>query len=354
MFDFLFQKRKKEQKPQVNDTKPEDRLPPATNEEVFFNPLGRFASVVKTGVYKMNRNEYLRSEEEVRKHLANIAVVAFVGSSGTGKSTKAISVAKENNINYIIDDGILIHGSTIIAGSSAKRARTKIESVKSAIFADETRAHNMRRALLEELPTTLMILGTSRDMIDRICKNLWLSKPSMLIRIEDISTEEEVRLAQETRMSQGKHTIPVPTMEIKHEFSGSLVDPWNKLRKRFDRNESNAPPETERTVVRPTFSTLGNYSISDEAMAQMVEISLKQVPGVAAMKAFRPIKEAQGASFEIAIALYYGYPAQEVMQETQRQVSKDISQQTSIYILKVDVKAVQLLRPQEKSEAKTV
>ena len=36
-------------------------------------------------------------------------VVAFVGSSGTGKSHRALVVAHENKIECIIDDGILIH-----------------------------------------------------------------------------------------------------------------------------------------------------------------------------------------------------------------------------------------------------
>ena len=43
-------------------------------------------------------------------------VLAFVGPSGTGKSYRAQMVANENNINYIIDDGLLIKGNEVIAG----------------------------------------------------------------------------------------------------------------------------------------------------------------------------------------------------------------------------------------------
>lgn len=38
----------------------------------------------------------------------NIKVYAFVGPSGTGKSYRAQMVANENNIHYIIDDGLFI------------------------------------------------------------------------------------------------------------------------------------------------------------------------------------------------------------------------------------------------------
>ena len=46
-------------------------------------------------------------------------VYAFIGASGTGKSYRALYVARMYNIDYIIDDGILIHNNTIVAGKSA-------------------------------------------------------------------------------------------------------------------------------------------------------------------------------------------------------------------------------------------
>ncbi len=50
-------------------------------------------------------------------------VFALVGSSGTGKSYKAFVVASERGIEYIIDDGLLIGGTRIYAGKSAKERR---------------------------------------------------------------------------------------------------------------------------------------------------------------------------------------------------------------------------------------
>lgn len=341
MFDFLFNNKRSRKNSSV--TGKDERFPAVKTSDIVFNPFGRLADAVKTTVSEINRNTEANTEQQIREVLAQIAVVAFIGSSGTGKSTRAIKVAKENRIDYIIDDGILIHGSSIIAGSSAKRANTKIESVKQAIFADETRAANMRRVLLEELPPALMILGTSRDMLDRICKNLWLSKPAMLIRIEDISTEEERRLAKETRMTEGKHTIPVPSMEIRHEFSGSLAEPLIKLRRKWTSGKEQPLPDSERTVVRPTFSTLGSYSISDEAMAQMVRLILKILPGVASLRDFRVYKESYGVTFDLRVALYYGFDAQQVLLNIQREVSEKVERFSSINVLTVNVRAEQLV-----------
>ena len=42
-------------------------------------------------------------------------VIALVGGSGTGKSHKALVLAHKENIEYIIDDGLLIKKDKILA-----------------------------------------------------------------------------------------------------------------------------------------------------------------------------------------------------------------------------------------------
>ncbi len=303
--------------------------------------LGRIAEVVNRsyGERASQSDEKASEEALLRAQLHQIAVIAFIGPSGTGKSTRAILVARQNKIGYIIDDGLLINGGRIVAGLSAKKASSRLESVRQALFADETRAAVMRRALAEHHPTALMILGTSDGMLDKICRNLWLNPPSMLIRIEDISSEEEMREAKNTRMTEGKHTIPVPSMEIKHEFSGYFSDPfWRRLRRR-DRSVPPHIEETERTVVRPTFSGLGSYSISDEAMRDMVRIILRRIRGVAELIDFRAVKEIYGVVIDLELSLVYGFKAQSVLSEIQERVSRQIEEYTSIYVMAVNVRA---------------
>ena len=66
-------------------------------------------------------------------------VVAFVGPSGTGKSHHAIGVAFDNRCDAIIDDGLLIKGTKILAGTSAKMKTTEY-----------------RQSSVQFLPTTTM------------------------------------------------------------------------------------------------------------------------------------------------------------------------------------------------------
>ena len=68
---------------------------------------------------------------------SRIKTYAFVGPSGTGKSYRAQMVAAERNIKYIIDDGLLINDTKVVAGESAKKAPTKIETIRKALFTDE-------------------------------------------------------------------------------------------------------------------------------------------------------------------------------------------------------------------------
>ena len=74
-------------------------------------------------------------------------VVAFVGPSGTGKSHRAIGIAHKNNCDAIIDDGLLIKGTKILAGTSAKNETNRIQAVKRAIFTEEDHAEAVRQAL---------------------------------------------------------------------------------------------------------------------------------------------------------------------------------------------------------------
>ena len=300
---------------------------------------------------ELSIDDIMNSEALTRDRLSKIAVCAFVGPSGTGKSTRAISVARSNDIHFLIDDGLLVNGSRIVAGTSAKKAPTKMESVRQALFVDPTRSAVMRRALVESAPTALMILGTSDSMLQKITTNLWLNQPSMLIRIEDVTTESERRHARNTRMTEGMHTIPVPSMEIKHEFSGYFADPINRIRQRLELEHSSSLSiengEQERTMVRPTFSSLGSYSISDDALLDLIKISLLDVDGFAMVDSFRTEKRTIGVVINIGMALYYGVDAQAALFEAQQKIGKAIEEYTAITTVAVNVRAVRLVHAKE-------
>ena len=186
-------------------------------------------------------------------NLKDIKVYAFVGPSGTGKSYRAQMVANENKIKYIIDDGLLIHENDVVAGNSAKKAPTKIETVKKAIFIEKEDRKNMVEALKKNKPESILILGTSDGMVEKIADNLGLEKPEKTIYINEVATETEMETAKRIRTTEGKHVIPVPTFEIKRDFAGYILDPLQIFK--YRRNDT--PYISEKSIIRPTFSYLG-------------------------------------------------------------------------------------------------
>lgn len=204
-------------------------------------------------------------------------VYAFVGPSGTGKSYRAQMVAGENNISYIIDDGLLVNENEVVAGESAKKAPTKIETVKHAIFIDEKERKEMVKAIKKYKPESILILGTSDGMVEKIAKNLELPEIQKTIYIQEVATKDEMETARNIRITQGKHVIPVPTFEIKKDFSGYILDPLQIFK---SKGNGNKPYISEKSIIRPTFSYLGNFTISDTVFRQIVEYLARKEEGI--------------------------------------------------------------------------
>ena len=139
-------------------------------------------------------------------------VVAFVGPSGTGKSHHAIGVAFDNRCDAIIDDGLLIKGTKILAGTSAKNEDNRIQAVKRAIFTDEGHAKAVREALATNNIHRLLIIATSDNMINKIVGRLKLDKPVKTVYINQIASKAEIKKARHARLQEGKHIVPVPTI----------------------------------------------------------------------------------------------------------------------------------------------
>lgn len=193
-------------------------------------------------------------------------VYALVGKSGTGKSHHSMQVAAENRIDYIIDDGLLISDNRIIAGKSAKAEANKIASVYRAIFNDPDHAAEVRAALEREQAETLLLIGTSEKMVNRIGAALDVLPIDKIIHIEDVATPEEIKMAYDMRNKHGKHVIPVPTFELKRQLSGYFIDPINLLFKR-----KGETVVEEKSVMRPVYSYLGEYKISPKAIVDICE-----------------------------------------------------------------------------------
>lgn len=261
-------------------------------------------------------------------------ITAFVGASGTGKSYRAISVARENKIDALIDDGLLISENNVIAGKSAKGEPTRLASVRCALFTDKNHRDSVISAISKNKYNSIMILATSDAMAEKIASTLKLPAVSKFIRIEDISTPEEIELAQHMRINEGQHVIPVPTFRIKKYFSGYFLHPFRLLQKNLDEINSY---DDEKSIVRPTFSYMGQYTISDNVIINMATYETLKVENVEKVIRINTRTTPHGVHIDMTIALKYGCHIPTVCKEIQNYVSNQLQQYTSINIRRVNI-----------------
>ena len=273
-----------------------------------------------------------------------IKTYAFVGPSGTGKSYRAQMVASEKNISYIIDDGLLIKENEVIAGTSAKKAPTKIETVKKALFMRPEEQLEIKKAFKKYRPEAILILGTSDDMVNRIAKNLDLPEISERVYIHEVATEEEMQTAKRMRQTEGKHVIPVPTFEIKKDFSGYLLDPLQIFK---SKGKGEKPYISEKSIIRPTFSYMGKFTISDNVFRQIIEYIAGKQANIARINKVRIQTGGENTNIYIEAILVFGCNIFDALKELTDRSKKEIENLTSMNVGTIDIVAKGIEMPKE-------
>lgn len=174
-------------------------------------------------------------------------VHSLSGPSGTGKSTSAIQFAYENQIEAIIDDGLLIIKGEKIAGISAKFEKNTITAVRRAIFQDEDHRRLVSEALKEHQVGAILIIGTSDKMTNKIAKRLGLDPIDYVHHIDEIRTKREILMAKFIRNTQGKHVMPIPYKQVEQNFFKRFIQ------RGFDIFSKNKVKLGETTIVQPDF-----------------------------------------------------------------------------------------------------
>jgi len=266
-------------------------------------------------------------------------VIALVGPSGTGKSHRALIVAHEYCADALIDDGILIKDGKIIAGYSAKRESSKIMAVRRAIFVLPGHAEEVSAAIEKVKPKRLLLLGTSENMVYKIAKILEVPPISKIIRIEDIATKAEMEKAYICRIKEGKHIIPVPTIELKPHFSGFLIDPLQSF---FKKSQTKRRRLGEKSIVRPIFSYYGKLIIDDSTIAAIVNrivIGKEHVVKTAGIRVRHIWKgdEDRGIEISCEVILRYGKHIPTLIREAQEKIKEAVEYMTGMIVQEVNI-----------------
>ena len=275
---------------------------------------------------------------DIFKH---VQVYALVGESGTGKSFRSKLLAEEYGIHAIIDDGLLIQDDKIVAGRSAKREKTYMGAVRAALFDDKEHRDSVARVLRKTHIKKILLLGTSEKMVMKIAMRLQLPQPQKIIHIEEIASKEDIEKAIKSRQVEGKHVIPVPSIEVKKNysqiFSTSMHDFFskNKLFKKAGKNLNGKM--IEKSIVQPEFSKKGRIEISEAALTQMVMHCVNECDPDVKIKKISIKTDSRGYRLIVTIDVPFGTQLTGKVHKLQQYIIDKIESFTGILIEEVSI-----------------
>lgn len=275
-----------------------------------------------------------------------VRVFALVGSTGTGKSYHAKLLSERLGARLIIDDGLLIQGDSIVAGKSAKREKTYMGAVKRAIFNEKSHRDEAVQCLAANKFKKILILGTSEKMVNKIAERLELPPPRRIIRIEEIASPEEIEKAKLSREIEGKHVIPVPSMEVKKKYPQIF---FGRVKIFFKRNlwfqDGKPDSVVEKSVVRPEFSqSHKKVEISEAELRKMAAECIKEFDSGIVIKKLSVKTAAAGCKIAILADLPFETQLITKIYQMQEWITSSIEKRTGIIIEDVNIIIDKIIR----------
>ncbi len=274
----------------------------------------------------------------IKWSMAGTKVFALVGKSGTGKSFRARLVAEHYNISLMVDDGLLIRDTMIIAGRSAKKEPNYVGAIKTALFDDIPHRQEVLEAIKKEKSPRILLIGTSEKMVQKVAVRLELPPVSKFIKIEEISSEEEIERAIKSR-KEGKHVIPVPSIEIEKDYSRIFLDSIKVL---FKKNFGKKKKSTiyEKSVVQPDFDSngkRGTVTITEAALTQMILHCIDEFNCEIKVRKIK-VRHHNGAyNIKVYIETFYGDNITEELYKLRKYIAEKIERFSGIILNEVSL-----------------
>lgn len=293
-----------------------------------------------------NFDKLVNSINQIRWAVKGIKVYALVGKSGTGKSFRAKLLADKYGIDIIVDDGLLIYQNKILAGKSAKNERYSLLAVRVALFDEPAHRQAAIMALEQTKFRSILLLGTSDRMVQRIGERLHLPVIYKIIQIEEVASAEEIALARKHRM-EGKHVIPVPAIEIERDLGNIIHDSIRLFFRRKRWFKPDHEDQVEKTVVRPQFmdGTKGQITIRPAAISQLILHCVQEFDST--LKPLKiKIRPSREGSYVVRLSLAAPYKTQmgEVIHALQRYIMENIEKYTGISLKEMHISVDKIIK----------
>ncbi len=151
--------------------------------------------------------------------------------------------------------------------------------------------------------------------------------------------QKKFKSFRRSRITEGKHVIPVPTFEIKKDFSGFIFNPL-QIFKFKGRNDK--PYISEKSIIRPTFSYLGNFTISDTVST--IEYIAKKNPNIYNIIRTRIDNQPEGPYVYIELSVEYGGNVRNIVDNFKNKIIKEIEKLTTMRVqtIKIIIKDIHI------------
>ena len=93
----------------------------------------------------------------------------------------------------------------------------------------------------------------------------------------------------------------------------------------------------EKSVIRPTFSYLGNYTISDKVIKEIVNNEGKNLDGITKLSRVNIDKYVDGIKIDIDVNVLFGKRIPDITSDLQKVVAKMVDYMTGINIFSINV-----------------
>ena len=281
--------------------------------------------------------------EELFNSFKPVTVFALVGESGTGKSFRSKLLAEKYGIDALIDDGLLIQNDKILAGHSAKREKTYMGAVRVALFDDKEHRDQVAKAWKKAHIKKLLI-----------ATRLQLPQPQKNIHIEEIASREEIEKAIKSRQIEGKHVIPVPSIEIQKNYPqifSNSIKLFFRNKGLFRKGKTDGRM-FEKSIVQPEFSKKGRIEISEAALTQMIMHCVNECDSAVKVKKMIIKTNSRGYKVTIMIDVPFGTQLTGKVHKMQKYIIDKIEGYTGILIEEVSIIIDKITKVEQPKETK--
>ncbi|MCQ2559482.1 MAG: Asp23/Gls24 family envelope stress response protein, partial [Clostridia bacterium] len=130
--------------------------------------------------------------------------------------------------------------------------------------------------------------------------------------------------------------IPAPTVEVKKSFPETWIDPF-KIFVKHNQQTQITRSWQEQSIVRPTFTSYGNISISHSALVSIVNLASLEIAEVRKTGKIHLEKKEDKVSISLQVKLPYGRNLVALAQEVQKVIRYKVELMTSLLVEKIDL-----------------